>query len=265
VIGLLVPIFQGALTPHGEALVCGAPPAEAIPVGALTCANGPLKSILVRYAEHLGGGDDDLRPVASLWSLAYLRALLPPMVAAASILRHGFPANAAEVWLELDRHREPLRFYIAHEGASQAGADTQTRYAPLLRQHLEPLFDELSRVSGLPRKVLWGNAARCLEPVFDQAIAMLGPVPALLADRQLLLELPQWHPGGKAAAPAGNPNPLYPRLRPPAHFSPAEAANLHRQCCLQYLLPQTDYCGACPLQPPPATAAAATAPDSTPA
>lgn len=262
-IGLLAPIFRGALAPHGEALVCGAPPADAIPVTALACADGPLKSILVRYAEHLGG-DDDLRPVASLWSLAYLRALLPPMVAAASILRHGFPATAAEVWLELDRHRGPLRFYIAHEGASRVGADTQTRYAPLLRHHLEPLFAELSRVSGLPRKVLWGNAARCLEPVFDQALAMLGPVPALVVDRRLLLELPLWEQGGETPATAGNPNPLYPRLRPSAHFSPGEAANLHRQCCLQYLLPQTDYCGACPLQPAPPVPAAS-APDSTPA
>jgi ferric iron reductase protein FhuF len=239
-----------------------------MPVAALTCADGPLKSILVRYAVHLGG-DDDLRPVASLWSLAYLRALLPPMVAAASVLRHGFPASAAEMWLELDQHREPLRFHIAHEGASQAAADTQTRYAPLLQHHLEPLFAELSRVSGLPRKVLWGNAARCLEPVFDQALAMLGPAPLLLADRRLLLDLPQWHSDNsddsdkEAPAGASHPNPLYPRLRAAAHFAPAEAANVHRQCCLQYLLPHTDYCGACPLQPAPT--AAASAPDSTPA
>ncbi|MEV4781813.1 siderophore-iron reductase FhuF [Burkholderia sp. LMU1-1-1.1] len=261
-IGLLAPIFRGALAPHGEALVCGAPPAPAIPVAALTRADGPLKSILVRYAVHLGGGD--LRPVASLWSLAYLRALLPPMVAAASVLRHGFPATAAEVWLELDQHREPLRFYIAHEGASVAGTDTQARYAPLLQHHLDPLFAELGRVSGLPRKVLWGNAARCLEPVFDQALAMLGPVPALLADRRQLLELPLWNQCGDAAADASHPNPLYPRLRAPVHFAPAEAANLHRQCCLQYMLPQTGYCGACPLQPA-STGAAANAPDSTPA
>lgn len=260
-IGLLAPIFQGALAPHGEALVCAAAPAHAIPVAALTCPGGPLKSILVRYAGYLGG-DDDLRPVASVWSLAYLRALLPPMVAAASVLRHGFPATAAEVWLELDRHREPSRFYIAHEGASVAGADTHARYAPLLRHHLEPLFAELSRVSGLPRKVLWGNAARCLEPVFDQALALLGPAPALVADRRVLLELPLWHQSDGAADPA-RLNPLHPRLRAPVHFSPTEAANLHRQCCLQYLLPHTGYCGACPLRPAPA--AAANAPDSTPA
>ncbi|SEN93561.1 ferric iron reductase protein FhuF [Duganella sp. CF517] len=262
-IGLLAPIFRGALAPHGEALVCGPPPAWAIPVAALTRADGPLQGILVRYADHLGGGED-LRPVASLWSLAYLRALLPPMVAAASVLRHGFPATAAEVWLELDPHREPLRFYIAHEGASRAGTDTQARYAPLLQHHLEPLFAELSRISGLPRKVLWGNAARCLEPVFDQALAMLGPVPALLDDRRQLLELPLWNQCGEPAAVANHPNPLYPRLRAQAHFTPAEAANLHRQCCLQYLLPQTGYCGACPLRPAPALSAA-TAQDSTPA
>ena len=262
-IGLLAPIFRGALAPHGEALVCGTPPARAIPVAALTCASGPLNGILAHYADHLGGGDD-LRPVASLWSLAYLRALLPPMVAAASVLRHGFPATAAEVWLELDRHREPLRFYIAHEGASLGGADIQARYAPLLQHHLEPLFAELSRVSGLPRKVLWGNAARCLEPVFDQALAMLGPVPALLADRRQLLELPVWHQRGDAGAGPSQLNPLHPRLRAPAHFTPAEAATLHRQCCLQYQLPRTGYCGACPLRPVPADAAAS-AQDSTPA
>lgn len=259
-IGLLAPIFQGALAPHGEALVCAPAPAHAIPVAALTGPDGPLKSILVHYAGYLGGGAD-LRPAASLWSLAYLRALLPPMVAAASVLRHGFPASADDVWLELDRHREPARFFIAHEGASLAGADTHTRYAPLLHHHLAPLFAELSRVSGLPRKVLWGNAARRLEPVLDQALALLGPAPTLVADRRVLLEQPLWHP---ADASTARPNPLYPRLRAPARFSPAQAANLHRQCCLQYMLPDTGYCGACPLQPP-SVMPAPSAPDSTPA
>lgn len=243
-IGLLAPLFQGPLAPYGEALVCSPqPPAAAIPVSALICASGPLKSILLSYAVHVGGGDD-LRPVASLWSLAYLRALLPPLVAAASVLQHGFPATAADVWLELDDDAEPLRFYIAHEGAPQTGADTGSRYAPLLRQHLEPLFAELGRVSRLPRKVLWGNAARCLAPVLDQALAVLGPVPTIVADRQQLLEQPLWDA-------AASPNPLYPRQRAPAHIAPAEATTLHRQCCLQYLLSHVDYCAACPLQPQP--------------
>jgi ferric iron reductase protein FhuF len=242
VIPLLAPLFQGEWAAYGETLACAPqPPADAVPVAALLHDAALLDGVLRRHARHLGVQGSDLRAVASAWSLEYLWALLPPVVAAASVLQHGFPVRAEDTAVSLDEDGEPVRFHIAGEGRALPGTSTAARFDGLLWQHLEPLFDAVSRQSRLPRKVLWGNAARYLELILDEALHLTGHAGPVAADSAALLHSAAW--------PDGRANPLHARLRKVVRIADGAAAppRLHRQCCLSYLLPGQDYCEACPL------------------
>lgn len=238
-IPLLEPLFQGELAAHGEKLRCAhVVPAGAVRVADLAQSPALLADVLQRNARLRGiteATGRDLRPVASAWSLEYIAMLLPPVMAAASVLQHVFPIAAEHTWVRLDAHGAPLGFHIRHPGASRHGAVTGERYAPLLQQHLAPLFAALSGLTRLAPKILWSNAARLMEPVFDMALAATGDAPSIAQDRQQLLHSAAW--------PYDlNANPLQGR---PRHAT----VKLHRECCLNYLLPHEHHCNACPLAP----------------
>jgi ferric iron reductase protein FhuF len=246
VIPLLEPLFQGAWAPLGEALVCAArPPAAAVPVHRLIDEPALLDDLLRRHARHLGVIDaqltgTDLRAAASSWCFAYLDALLPPVVAAASVLQQVFPTGPHEMQVLFDdTEAVPRSFHIGHAGAPQPGTDAATRLAPLVDAHLAPLFAQLARCSRIAPKILWGNLARRLDGIFEQALALTGHAASIALDRDTLLNQPLWHDG--------RPNPLLPRQRP--HPKASRTIPLHRQCCLFYRLPGEDYCSACPLLP----------------
>lgn len=250
-IPLLQPIFRGEWAPYGEALQCAArPPGDAWPVTALLHP-ARLGTTLRRYAAHLGVAGPDLRPVASAWSLVYLGRLLPPVVAAASLLHHRFPVAADAIAVRLHPHGEPDTFHITDEGHATPGDDTAARYAALLHGHLAPLFEALHRETRVARKILWGNTARHLEALFDQVQQSMGSPAPLQADRAHLLDHAEW-PGGQA-------NPMVARQCP--QDRPGSDA-LHRQCCLYYRLPGQGYCGGCPLAPAHRGAVTAAAPNA---
>jgi len=244
---MLEPLFQGAWAPLGEALVCASrPPAGTVAVQRLVDANDDvLDDLLRRHARHLGVSDaeqhgTDLRAAASSWCFAYLDALLPPVVAAASVLQQVFPTAPHEMQVAFDdTEAVPRRFYIGHIGTPHPGADGATRLAPLIDAHLAPLLAQLARCARLPPKILWGNLARRLDGIFEQALALTGHAAPIALDRDTLLDRPLWHDG--------RPNPLWPRQRP--HPDAPRGIRLHRQCCLFYRLPAQAYCSACPLAP----------------
>jgi ferric iron reductase protein FhuF len=246
VIPLLEPLFQGAWAPLGEALVCAArPPANAVPVHRLIDEPAWLDDLLRRHARHLGVIDaelrgTDLRAAASSWCFTYLDALLPPVVAAASVLQQVFPTGPHEMQVVFDdTEAVPRSFHIGHAGTPQPGTDAATRLAPLVDAHLAPLFAQLAQRARLAPKILWGNLARRLDGIFEQALALTGHAASVALDRDTLLNQPLWHDG--------RPNPLLPRQRP--HPDAPRDITLHRQCCLFYLLPAQDCCSACPLAP----------------
>ncbi|OWQ90688.1 siderophore-iron reductase FhuF [Roseateles aquatilis] len=241
-IPLLQPIFQGEWAPHGETLRC-APhrPPEAILVADLLADPGPLRDALARQARHLGVTGPDLRAVASAWSLAYLWALLPPVVAGASLLRHAFPVDAAHIAVHLGADGEPLSFHITDEGQALPGASTAPRYAALLHGHLRPLFAALHRQTRVAEKILWSNTARYLGEIFELAIQLAGPLPHVVEDRTLLLEQGPW--------PDERGNPMLALPRRTALDGQGRPVRLHRHCCLYYLLPDQPCCGGCPLAP----------------
>lgn len=242
-IPLLAPIFRGEWAAYGEALACAPqPPAGAVRLSELIADDHLLAGLLQQHARHLRVRRPDLRPVASAWSMYYLNALLPPVAAAASLLQHVFPMAPAQVWLVLGEGAVPQRFHITHEGGALPDAATSERYAVLLRDHLAPLFEQLTRLTRVAPKILWGNAARYLEPVLEQALALGGHMPAVAADLNHLLHQPRW---------AGRDNPMFGVRRQVARLHAGVPAPLvlHRQCCLYYLLPDEGYCDACPLSP----------------
>ncbi|MBB3120927.1 siderophore-iron reductase FhuF [Pseudoduganella violacea] len=248
-IPLLEPLFQGEMRSYGESLACAPQfPPSALAVARLLSEPELLTRQLRASAARLG--QQDLRPVASNWSNRYLGALLPPLVAGATLLRHRFPANAKEMAVSLAPHGEVTGFHILALGESLPEADAEERYDALLRGHLAPLFAQLSRQSGLAQKILWGNAVRWLNFLFDAAQGLAAAhgeqhVAAVMADRAHLIDSALW---------AGEENPLYMRRRR-APAKPGEKADadgliaLHSQCCLYHLLPGQGYCGACPLDP----------------
>lgn len=240
-IPLLAPIFRGELAPLGQRLqLADTVPADAVRVDTL---HGPaLASVLRRHARFRQHHGPDLRAVASAWSLDYLGVLLPPVVAAASVLQHVFPVAADAIWVRLDEDGFARSFHLRALGQACPGTPTAQRYAPLLRQHLAPLFAALSCQTRLAPKILWGNVARHLEPILDQALALTGGQPPLAQDRALLLRGPAWAHG---AVP--EPNPMFGERR--EVLEGGIPLRLHRQCCLYYLLPGESHCGACPLAP----------------
>lgn len=245
-IPLLAPIFRGELAPLGEGLQCAqAPPADAVRLADLLQPGSRLGEMLRRHARFRGDADADPRAVASVWSLRYLDVLLPPVVAGASVLQHVFPVSAGQVWVRFDGNGDAVSFHVVELGEPRHGATTPQRYGPLLWHHLAPLFAELTRLTRLAPKILWGNLARRLEPILAQGLLLTGGSATIAQDQAHLLHAAAW-----PDAPGGL-NPLHGRQRevPWQHEGRTVAMKLHRQCCLYHLLPGEDYCSACPLAP----------------
>lgn len=245
-IELLKPIFRGSLAAYGEGLICSdPPPSGTVRLAGLLDTPDALGVLLSRQALLLG--TSDLRPVASSWMLRYSALLLPPIVVATTLLKHVFPIDAMAISIELDCEENPRKFFISHPGRGASGWDTASRYASLIDAHLTPLVMRLSEVSNLPAKILWGNVARRLDAILNQATAMAptaGLVTDISTDRNYLLQQQSW--------PYGRRNPLFGRQQTALVKCADDQQTpilLHRQCCLLYLLPQEDYCGACPLSP----------------
>lgn len=244
-ISLLEPIFRGELAPLGERLVCAQDlPSHALRVTDLASSNELLGGVLRRHAKFRRVEGNDLRAVASAWSLTYLSVLLPPVVAAASVLQHGFPVAAMQMWVQFDSRGAPSFFQIRELGLPMHGSDTAQRYAPLLWHHLAPLFAAVAGLTRLAPKILWGNVARVLEPILDQAVALTGGAASIAQDHAHLLQSAVW--------PQAATNPLHGLQREVVRWRGGDPVplKLHRQCCLNHLLPGETACGACPLVQP---------------
>lgn len=226
---------------YAEGLACALqPPPGALLIHDLVHDAGLLGDVLQRHALHLNVRDD-LRAATSAWSLQYLSMLLPPVAAAASVLQHAFPVAAGEIALTLHDTGAPQRFYIGSAGLLLSDDTTMARYCPLVWDHLDPLFAALANLTRLSGKVLWSNAARCLEAIFEQLSAIAPGAPNVAADRNLLLRDPQGL--GRRI------NPLYAPERRRLRLDQGEwrPRQVHRHCCLTHRLPGRGACSGCPL------------------
>lgn len=241
---VLAPIFRGEWEPYGAALSCAQAPPQAPTLASLIQQPALLKAVLSDHAHHCGS--DDPRPVTSAWSRSYLEALLPPVVVAATLLRHRFEIAPEHIRLEFDAAGAVRRIYLPDQGMPHMSDSFAQRYHALLDHHLAPLFGALAGMSGVSLKILWGNAARYIDSVLLHASPLepqIGLLGLVASDRHQLLDNP--------LRANGERNPLYTRPRRATLIEDGTniTHTLHRQCCLVYLMPDREFCECCPLDP----------------
>jgi ferric iron reductase protein FhuF len=238
-IALLEPLFQGEWAAFGASLSCEPAPADAIGLDRLLADPALLESVLRRHAAYQGC--DDMRPVAATWALNYFWMVLPPFVAAATVLQHRFPLAPDAVALTLADDGLPARLYLPHEGWALPASPLAQRYDELVWQHLQPVVRAVARQGRVAERLLWGNATRYLNATLEQILRLTADAAHCRQDRDALLLAPLW--------PDGRPNPLFGRRRQAERRVDGAVVTLelHRECCLNHMLPAGDYCLACPL------------------
>ncbi|CAM3994693.1 siderophore-iron reductase FhuF [Bordetella bronchialis] len=236
----LLPLFGAGLGRHARRVVLarGTPaPAGGGTLAGVLADPAALRRLLDAQARYFGS--EDRVAVAAVWHLTYLERLIPPVAAAASVLDRVLPVGAGQLIPRWTRDGAAWRFAIPDDGMHMPGAPTTRRYATLLDDHLHPLAEALALHARLPRAVAWGNAARLLDMTLSRLARAMPHRPAILLDRQRLLE--------SATLRGTAPNPMY---RPPRHaLRDGGPVTLLRRCCLYYRLPGHGYCDLCPLSP----------------
>lgn len=196
-----------------------------------------LDEVLERFGRTHGGGADR-RVVASLWSQWYVGTLVPPSVAAGSLLGRVLPLGIEEIEVLLDEETaRPVAFQLAHEGTVDCAASPFDRFEGLVRNHLAPLVETLAPHVGLSPDTVWTNAGRYLQWILDEIERSEETREAESSARRLLNE-ESW--------PDGWRNPLHDTIR----YVEEDGRRVVRRrvCCLQYLVPDLEGCGAlCPL------------------
>ena len=245
-LNVLQPFFRGDTAVFGESLQLADTTLLQPSVAHWFMDPRRLTQALALHAQFLGSARE-IKAVASDWTLRYLTALLPPLVALSSLLRYQVRASWNDMALTLSERATPQFFTISSLGTEQPAADTATRYETLVWQHLAPLITLLHQHTRVPTKILRGNVHRTLASIFEQALQQLDSKSAfahnLSNDRRLLLESTTW--------PDGRRNLLFLRQRQVPVFDQGRTSSLtlHANCCLAYQLPNTTHCLACPLSP----------------
>lgn len=196
-----------------------------------------LDEILDRFGRTHGGGADR-RVVASLWSQWYAGTLVPPGVAAGSLLGRVLPLGIEETEVLLDEETaRPVAFRLAHGGVVDRAASPFRRFEGLVRKHLAPLVETLAPHVGLSPHTVWTNAGRYLQWILDE-IEQSDEAREAASSARRLLEEDTW--------PDGRANPLHDTVRYVEEDGDRVARR--RVCCLQYLVPDLEGCGTlCPL------------------
>lgn len=242
----LEPLFPGEWRTHGAGVALAPSGSTAPTVAAWLECPAALAAACRAHARHLDPPVTDpqasLAALASVWSLTYLWRLLPPVVAAASVLQRVLPVGATQARLALAEDGAPMPFLLPHDGHAMPGAPSAERYATLLHGHIAPVAARLAECCGVAPRIVWGNAARYLEVIFSELARMLPTHAGLRADHAWLLARPDWD---------GLENPMYRPARAVTRGS-AQGDTTHtllRRCCLYYQLPGHGYCDLCPLAP----------------
>lgn len=229
-------LFTGGLSHCRGTLVTADDDRPFVPAASLLEPDA-LDGILERFGRSHGGGADR-RVVASLWSQWYAGTLVPPAVAAGSLLGRILPLGVDEIGVLLDEETaRPMAFRLAGEGTVDHDASPFDRFRGLVRDHLAPLVRTLAPHVGLSPDTVWTNAGRYLQWILDE-IEGSDRAPRAETSARRLLDEERW--------PDGRENPLHDTIR----YVEEDGRRLARRrvCCLQYLVPDLEGCGAlCPL------------------
>jgi ferric iron reductase protein FhuF len=225
-----------------------------------------LWATLERFREHVG--TDDMRTVGVHWIGQYGYALLPPVTLAMSragigldaslenltiVQPEGSPAQVmlrdiggSVVYPERYPYGDPAEAFDHHLVTSPAEL-RQFVLSRLYGQNLTPLIETIREMTGVSKKVIWGQIAyECW--LFYDSLVEADPsayAPRLDEDRDAMFESLQAEWAGLPG-----PNPLYhptKKVTTPDEDGQPETWDMRSACCLIYKVPGRHMCGACPL------------------
>jgi ferric iron reductase protein FhuF len=205
-------------------------------------------------------GIPDLAIAASLWSKHYNNALIPAVLPAMTLLGVGLNASLENVSLVLKNHiPQAIALHQISDAVIYAprwgrGAVPQANRvgecADLYRFVLRSLFEHLSvaiahinQLTRLPPSVMWGNTGNVCDYLYEELANCPGGAIAAQIDRAMLFE--------QSANPAGaGRNPLYQTVvcKTAKHADGSAPITLRRTCCLLFRMPNSHYCGNCPIK-----------------
>ncbi|WP_257462731.1 siderophore-iron reductase FhuF [Archangium lipolyticum] len=215
-----------------------------------------LLAAVRRLMETLQTGE--LRAAASLWHKHYNAALLSGFLAAMTLAGVGLDGSISNVSMTLSEEGLPraavlhsLAGIVVHPprlkldiSAPRVGLDVLHGrvLSSLFANHLAPIVEQVHRVTGLPKRILWGNAGNLCADVYDGLRARPEVAAAVEEDRRILLEQPDspLMPG---------PNPLHQSVRYEdlSGFGRASVVRVRKTCCQRYKLPGLLHCYTCPI------------------
>lgn len=228
----LVSLFQGPLADVGATLCVDDGRGSLEPLAALLRVER-LGSVLAVFAAQYE--QPEARAVASQWSKLYFSRLLVPATAAAVVADWRLPLAPEHLRVTLDAQGGIAAFALPHPGKACSSRDAEERFGFLVEEHLPPVIDSISRVSGLTRRVLWSNAGNLFENVISRCSGVLGEAHVGVRHGREML--------ARRRLAAGGTN----QLAEPVRY-PSNGTRLRRVCCLRYLIPSLPYCGTCPLE-----------------
>ena len=203
---------------------------EAVP-GAALLRPGVLRGLLDRYTRQYGTADR--RAGVSMWMQTYAVRLVYPVLAANLMAGRDLPVALEQVTLLVGPEGGPRGFVLPHAG-SACTARGLARFAPLVRAHLAPLIAALAAEDRITPRLAWSNAAVRIAGTVEIARGQNRLDPAAAADAALLLSASAW--------PDGWANPVQDPYREVC------GVQARRVCCLRYMLPGFEGCGAsCPV------------------
>lgn len=216
-----------------------------------------LKLEIVRKAEELA--TDRLKIAASEWLVEYIELLVPLVLIPMTLAGVGLdctPGNLSlviedsrpkAIWPEnsvssIRYHRSgapkiPTTFTLSTAASLQELH--QFVFRALFKQHLTPLFEQLTTLTGISSKLLWGVAGRSIFNLYKSLQQDL-QCPAIQEDLAALLERET------NFAIAEGKNPLYRET----YFNQTTPNWAQPNYCLQNRLPSGFSCGDCPLLKP---------------
>ncbi|WP_162245009.1 MULTISPECIES: siderophore-iron reductase FhuF [unclassified Rhizobium] len=194
-------------------------------------ASGAFARALDTYAADKAGADR--RAVASMWSLYYFSALTIPYIVARRF-HQELSVSPDTMSIALGEDGLPRAFGLPDEGAWHEGSDDDllSFVAPLVRDHLTPIVQQLKNQCGIAPKLAWNNAAVYIDYAFNATARGKPSEAGNWASRALFEE---------QFLPDGTLNPFRGCLR---HETAREETICRRKvCCLRYLLPGIPSCG----------------------
>lgn len=204
-----------------------------------------LQTVLEIFREQLAQ-HSSLSPlvVASMFSKQYGSMVTSGAFYAYYFFKQGLDVSLKNVTLETDRTWNP--FLVVHQvyHSGEQEFSVTDLMEKLFAQHLTPLFQKLSKVTGVKERLLWANLAFSLKWYFEKwrnEAKDLEQKKAIEQDYRYVME---------QAPPAvfglRDGNPLAMEFAEVAHPRTGAPFRLRKMCCLRYNVPDCDHCTTCP-------------------